>query len=127
VSFGDTIVRWLIWVTKIVALRSPSPAQGPEIRSIFDTAHSGLPEFAADLLITLVDAGLISDRPKNIELLSEAYGLALGAHPSWCLSAETFDNRWTWTQRFRWSIRFIPWIDSIANCQPLWKAIPRSI
>ncbi len=51
----------------------------PEVRTVIDLAYMAPPEFGADALLRLVEAGLISDAEQKLELLRDAFQMALQA------------------------------------------------
>ena len=58
------------------ALRQELPA---EVQDVIGLAYMAPPEFGADALIRLLKAGLIPDREKKLELLRDAFQMALQA------------------------------------------------
>lgn len=56
-----------------------SPAQRADVQNLISQARSAAPEFAADVIITLVESGAIAEHRLQRELLQEAFGIAANA------------------------------------------------
>jgi hypothetical protein len=62
--------------------QSPPPAQapvnsgGPSVKEVMDAARGTPPEFAADVLLTLMESGFVEDAKDQRKLIDEVLGLA---------------------------------------------------
>jgi hypothetical protein len=56
-----------------------TPKLPEAIQSVVDLAHAAPPEFAADALLRLVESGKIADRSARLDLVEQAFSLAVSA------------------------------------------------
>jgi hypothetical protein len=66
--------------------KKPKPELSPAVRPIVEMARAAAPEFFADTIATLVEAGKIPQRELQVELLEEAFNVAAGAQQPWRLN-----------------------------------------